>query len=340
VFSSEWLDIAIGVVLVWFLFALAVSGINEGMVRLLALRTKQLWKGLSQMLDGSESPKGLVSELVGLPRWPGRPADPHPGGGAPITAKIYATKTVQGLEPRTGSNQKTRIHNIPGQVFAQALLELATTAQGADPLVKVQNYINNLGDSVPLKAQLQTILHAANNDVTQFQTGVERWFDGQMTRLSGIYKSRVRVVLVVIGIVVSVGGFGLGMRSDALRLVSDLQHDSNLRTLVVGAANQAASTDLAKGCDTSAPATPNVAACQLKGVSGLKSIDLSIHDAVPTPRASLGQRLGFLLPWRNWKAALGVLITAIAISFGASFWYTALKRLVGLRGGSQTAPAA
>ena len=40
---SSWLDIAIGVAGVWFLLAVFVSAINELIVRILALRSKQLW---------------------------------------------------------------------------------------------------------------------------------------------------------------------------------------------------------------------------------------------------------------------------------------------------------
>jgi hypothetical protein len=35
--------------------------------------------------------------------------------------------------------------------------------------------------------------------------------------------------------------------------------------------------------------------------------------------------------WGNWRTLLGVVITAVAISFGATFWYDALRRLIGLR---------
>jgi hypothetical protein len=344
VLNSDWLEIAIGVVLIWFLFALIVSAINEGVVRLLAIRAKQLWKALNQLLDGTESPKGLLKEVVAVPAWARRPADPHPGEGL-VTSKLYATSTVQGLENRTGDTQKTRIHNIPAPVFSHAVLEMALAAPGSTPIDQVRNYVEGLGD-VPLKPQLEAILASADNDVNRFRAGVERWFDAQMTRLSGIYRAQVRIALVVIGIVLAAVGFGMGLRSDAIALVGDLQHDVNLRTLVVGAATDAAGTDLAKagGCDvttaTVATATsPNIPACQFKGVEALKNIDLSFHDSGPKANAGVGERLGFLAPWRHWRPFLGVLITGVAISLGSSFWYSVLKRLVGLRGTTSTTPA-
>jgi hypothetical protein len=333
-FNSEWLDIAIGVLLVWFMLAVVVSALNEGIVQILGLRPKQLWRVLAQLVDGTELPAGLMRNLAGLPAWPGRPSDPYPGGGAPMVYKLYATKAIQSLENRTKPDQRTRIHNIPTAVFSQAVLELAMSAEGARPIDKVQNYVDGLGD-IPHGRQLKTLLATAGDDIGKFQAAVERSFDGQMTRLSAIYRTQVRIALVVIGIAVSVAGFGLGLRSDALRLVSDLQHDQNLRTLVVGAATEAAKADLAKagGCD--ATNAPNSAVCELAGAARLKRIDLAFHpaDTGPGPKASAAKRLGFLMPWRHWPATLGVLTTGIAISFGSSFWYRILQRLVGLRGG-------
>jgi hypothetical protein len=59
-----------------------------------------------------------------------------------------------------------------------------------------------------------------------------------------------------------------------------------------------------------------------------------VHGSGPSAGAGLGERLGFLLPWRHWLAFLGVLITGVAISFGSTFWYGVLKRVVGFRPGA------
>ena len=62
-FDSQWLDIAIGVVFVWFLLALSVTAINEALARFFSLRSKQLWKALHQMLDG-QTERGRDHELA------------------------------------------------------------------------------------------------------------------------------------------------------------------------------------------------------------------------------------------------------------------------------------
>jgi hypothetical protein len=155
-----------------------------------------------------------------------------------------------------------------------------------------------------------------------------------MTRLSRLYRAQVHVVLVFIGMVIAVVGFGFGLQSNALQLVSELQHDQNLRTVVVGAASAAVRGDLAKAGNCNLGTDPNPAACQLRGVSSLNKIDFALRGDAPPTGSSFGERLGFILPWRHFYAALGVVITGIAVSFGSSFWFALLQRLVGLRGGA------
>lgn len=339
--NSEWLDIAAGVMLVWFLFALGVSAVNEGLVKLLALRSKQLWSALRQMLDGSESPQGIFRNLVGMPAR-SRPSSPYPAANAPISARLYATQTLQALEIRSKPTQKTRIEHIPASVFSHALIELASGASAVGGvsgavagITQVESYIDGLPPG-PLKSQLQAVLVGAGADVAQFRDGVESWFNGQMTRLSRLYRAQVHVVLVFIGLVIAVVGFGFGLQSNALQLVSELQHDQNLRTVVVGAASATVRGDLAKAANCNLATDPNPAACQLRGVSSLNKIDFSLRGDAPPSGASFGERLGFLLPWRHFYAAVGVVITGIAVSFGSSFWFALLQRLVGLRGGASS----
>ncbi|MFT7649985.1 MAG: hypothetical protein ACI8Y4_004750 [Candidatus Poriferisodalaceae bacterium] len=49
---SVVLDVVIGLVLVFFVFSLVASGIHEAETRMLATRSKQLWRALGTLLDG------------------------------------------------------------------------------------------------------------------------------------------------------------------------------------------------------------------------------------------------------------------------------------------------
>ena len=56
---SEILDVAIGLVLVWFLLSIAVSGINEAFSWLTRMRAKQLWRTLAGIVDSTVKPQAL-----------------------------------------------------------------------------------------------------------------------------------------------------------------------------------------------------------------------------------------------------------------------------------------
>jgi hypothetical protein len=360
VFDSEWIDIAVGVVLVWFLLAVTVAVVNELINRLLAVRAKQLWHALAQILDGAEA-KGLVVTTLRLPgkRLETRPRNttttpPTPGAGvtfvpsAPAPSldclqRFYATDTIQALENHPKAGQKTRINHIPTSVFSQAIIEMATV--GTDAAIKSSDVVARLPEG-RLKNQLRAISNVAQDDMKTFRDGVEEWFDGQMARLTAIYRSQVRLVVTVIGVVIAFGAFALGLRVDSLRLVSDLQRNENLRTAYAStgtAVAAATNADLAaKGCPPDGAITTTTTApdivCVANGLGKVKGIDVSFARAEPShPGQSLGagvvDRLSSLYDWRR---IVGLLVTIAAIGVGAPFWWDVLRRLVGLRkpGGS------
>lgn len=415
---AELLNIAIGVVFTFFALSLIVSAINETINRMLAVRSKQLWRALRRMLDDPTTrPKddrsGLLLNLHQAVTYIARPTgealqaksapadrfhrakvrqarrETRPRVGVEMTDRFYKTRTIQSMEVRTNPTKMTKIHHIPPPVFSQGLIEtiaawsneaVSTARTGLSAYEATTSSIEAfLADpSVPdgLRRQLRVFWAEANGDVQKFSEAIGGWFDSQMTRLSAVYKSQARIVLGVIGLFVVVGGFAVGLRTDSLALVTDLQHDENLRTVLASAANSAVQADLnAEGCkpadptSTSAPVPPSrppattsttavTAGCQLQGLTRLKEFDLAIHsdpkavdgnpktshsgsttgtsEYKPAPEASVGDRLRFL--GQHLRALLGVALTTLAIAFGSSFWYTILQRLVGLRGGGNTSP--
>jgi hypothetical protein len=62
---STYADLAIGLALAFLLLSLLVSGINEGMVRLLGVRAKFLWAYLRDTLHGGTAETGPVLSRIG-----------------------------------------------------------------------------------------------------------------------------------------------------------------------------------------------------------------------------------------------------------------------------------
>ena len=61
---SEILDVAIGLVLVWFLLSIAVSGINEAFSWLTRMRAQQLWRLLAGIVDSTVKPQARLRDVL------------------------------------------------------------------------------------------------------------------------------------------------------------------------------------------------------------------------------------------------------------------------------------
>ncbi len=478
--SSEWIDIALGVVVVWFLLALAVSAVNEAVIRLLAMRSKQLWLALNQLLDTPEhqrDPKWptlrtAFATAFSLWKYQGRPEDPT--DTTTQTSRLYGTSAIQALENTAKPDRKTRIHNIPSSVFVTALLELglrnttgrillgrylaslpdgdahwepvkklweeldgtvgmaevadaiealpeddqdrvrhkarlralaaaakettsgrealrayieqlpADTAgreelqqkwatavddEGRRALTEhiaklpadlayreelialnaasvdtagntIRRYIDGLPDAAPLKRQLATIWAQASENITSFRHDVEGWFDGQMARVSAMYRAQIRWITVIVAILVVLATWTYGLRVDSLTLVSDLQRDQNLRQAYAALASDISAADQAQlekdGCGTEDDASKDEVLCLARGIGKADGLDIAV-----TKRIGPGER-----PWDAvddtgdfFAVVAGLVITIVALSFGASFWWNVLRRLTGLRQGGKSAPS-
>ncbi len=406
-FDSQWLDIAIGVVTIWVLLSIVVSAVNELGNRALAIRAKQLWKALHQMLDDPREAKGVLRNSLSLWFWRGRPqagavpeplstaavpavapgatlpaptGEPTAGGpdeppsadaggvGAPsttVTQQLYATSTIQALENHPENTRKTRIHNIPSSIFSQAFIELAIGAGDVSALsaTQIETFISRVPNRA-LQRQLLALWTTASNDIAHFQQNVERWFNGQMDRLSAIYRSQVRLVMIAIGAIVVVIGFGFGVRTDSLGLVSDLQRDSALRAGLSDLGTQISSAGndglAARGCPppstppgettTTSATTVPAAICIARGLGTYQQLPLVLDGGNPATATHQSWTSALRQGWRDfvgrlgdlwtWRHVVGLAATAIALAFGASFWFNVLGRLVGLRQHGQSAPSA
>ena len=67
--QSEIIDLAIGLVFVWFVLSLLISVINEAFALVFRIRAKHLWLGISRLLDpvNSTYSRRLWDTTVSLP---------------------------------------------------------------------------------------------------------------------------------------------------------------------------------------------------------------------------------------------------------------------------------
>jgi hypothetical protein len=130
-FSSGAIDLALGLIVIFLIFSLVVSGINEGITRILASRSRQLWKSLRTLLDG---PTGKGDQ---------RPLKEGQGDTS-FTSQLYENPIIKQFE-KAVHDSHTRLSHIPGNAFAQGLIDvLVPNGDGHTTVEEVRRKIKEL----------------------------------------------------------------------------------------------------------------------------------------------------------------------------------------------------
>jgi hypothetical protein len=284
--GSDMLDVAIGMVFVYLLLSLISSAINELIELRLKNRAADLEKGLRELLN-----------------------DPT---GANWVKKVYDHGMVNGLFKGSYDPAKKNKSNLPSYIpsrnFALAMLGiLAPDGSQTAPIDSLRAAVDKI-DVAPVKTALTALLRDAGQDIAAFRQGIERWFDSSMDRVSGWYKRRSQVILVVLGLLLAAA-----LNVNSLVVANDLWIHKAQRDALVGAAQgylQSHASDDGTG-------------------AGLKG---RIDDF-----ESYGLPIGWDAAWSKhpfcwWLTSLlGWLVTACAVSLGAPFWFDLLNKFVVVR---------
>jgi hypothetical protein len=302
-FGSIILDVGVGLILIYLLLSLIASSINEVIAAWLKTRAKMLDKALHDLL-GNGSCDALIECLY-----------EHP-----LICSLYKGKTYQ--EARNGS---TLPSYIPARNFALAIMDLAV--RGIDPAAAaaagaesppitinaVRAQVGRLGSPTVQRAVL-TALDTANGDLATAQANLEAWFNSIMDRVSGLYRRKTQWALFAIGLVLAAL-----LDADTVRIAKDLYREPGVRAVAVGMANSITSKD------TVTTTAAKSAMAKLDSLSQPLGLTIQFVGAWPTKQEA--QAI-----WHRVSLGLfGWLLTALAVSLGAPFWFDALNKIVTLR---------
>ncbi|WP_182886486.1 hypothetical protein [Microbispora sp. H10885] len=223
---------------------------------------------------------------------------------------------------------RTSIADIPPARFAVAVLEIATEHGGVEALMRDLDALNS-----PLSRPLKAVWNRASHDLEAFRRGVEDWFDGEMERLTLLYRRYVRWVIAALGLLVTLL-FGL----DSLEYGKTLLQDNAYRSEVTAFAQSGpeALEPLRERC---APAQDTYA-CVTDVLSTPAFVKIFTHAPVSVSMDAGGPAW----EWHgeDWWRRLttpghwpGLLLTLVAVLFGAPFWWDILRRVSGMRSRSQ-----
>jgi hypothetical protein len=307
-FGSTVLDIAIGLVFVYLLLSLAVTAASELIASALKWRAQNLRKGLERLLNPA-----LAQALY-----------EHP-----LVSKL--SKSGRGPS------------YLPSGTFALALLDVIANLNPGDPKTagSLPAPIGNVPDP-DVRRVLTLLAEEAGPDGQRLRDNIETWFNNSMDRVSGWYKRKTQIANVVLAVALTVA-----VNTDSVLIVNSLSNDSALRAALVAQAQKMAKGSTARP-DT-APSTPSSTPMDEldKRIRALSALGIPVgwtDGSGDDPRRWPGWTpgTGTSAEWgRMWMNAvrshlLGWLLTALAASLGAPFWFDVLNKIITIRSAGKT----
>jgi len=310
---SDALEVAIGLTFVFLLVSLLMTATVETIESVLRTRGSHLLEGITELL--------------------GDPA--RAGSGAAAAQSLYAHPLLQGLFKGgiTDASKERRLPSyVPSRNFALALIDQALAgrlnpaAAGTGTSIPAPAHAP-LGDRLRLAAEridneqlrhaLQQAVDVAGNDAEALAKHLVDWYDAAMDRVSGRFKRRSQHWLFWLGLATA-----LLLNINTLTIADSLSKNATLRRAVVAQAEMQA-----KAASAPTTATVNAAAEIHKLGLPIGWSQSSVDDLLrPMQCCARTQRA-----LAGLQIVLGYLLTALAVTLGAPFWFDALNRLMVIR---------
>jgi hypothetical protein len=336
--NSLVLEVAVGLALLYYVTATLVSGAAEGLTRLANVRSKTLWAALARMLaEGGSATTSLGVPFVARSLFPG-------GGGRPLVrssslvtssddgqapANVATTSTEERLSELAAlpsirsldyvTSAHTKVANIPGKVFASALMELATLKSNDESIQDKLTTLANHYQGSPLGTYLATLTSQVGYSMDRVTDDIGSWFDAQMVRVSQTYRKNIKYVLAVLGLLVA-----LACNIDSMKVADSLRSNSDLRQVVVATAG---TVQPEADCTLNPPESDPTLKTLKCGLQDLTAFDAT---GVVVPLTN-----GWTDRWKqSWTSntvahVLGLALTTGAIALGGPMWFDFLMLLAG-----------
>ena len=243
------------------------------------------------------------------------------------------------------SNQLLLPAYIPSRTFALAMIDILNKNKqvGVDVMTDIQRFLAahhaEFQDNKATEALL-ALATDAQDDLKKFQHNLENWYNSAMDRASGWYKKYTQSILLVTGLVLA-----MIFNVDSIRIVRVLWFDRDARQGMVDAANQYMKDH------PNPPAKAVVPDANAAKTFDASDLEKRLNDTTQQFRAVAGSSLlpvgwgrsfkdGWKFFWDNKVTGLwrlierfpGWLVTALAVSLGAPFWFDLLNKFMVVRG--------
>jgi hypothetical protein len=221
-----------------------------------------------------------------------------PSGAASLLQNFYAHPVIASL-----MDGQSHPSYIPARSFSRVIMDLVTPkVPGTLDFKALDDGINDLPPG-RVKTTLLALIQDAHRDLPTAQQNIEAWYDDAMERVSGWFKRHTQIVTVVVALLITVA-----TNADTLYMAQRLWADPGMRSKLV---------EQAKTLNPNGGTPPTAA-------------EISTEES---------QLVGSVIGWGHppsdtgaWlQALLGWIITTVAVSLGAPFWFDALNKFMNIR---------
>ena len=237
-------------------------------------------------------------------------ADPEKTG---LTQKVLDHHLIKG----SAVNQKRESY-IASETFARVLIDIIDKASGgAAKAAKTSSDIKRALDKAQLpeevKSAMTGLIDNVDTTINDLRDNLQTWFDSSMERISGWYKRKLQIISFAVALLLAVS-----LNVDTIAIGQSLWQNPVLRAKIADEAAVAVEACRSK---------ENPEDCLFLKETEEARERLKKFPIGWTESADGSPANG---PWFFFKI-IGWLITALAVSLGAPFWFDVLDKLNGIR---------
>ncbi|MGE0589856.1 MAG: hypothetical protein AB7O48_14865 [Cyclobacteriaceae bacterium] len=268
---------------------------------------------------------------------------------------------LRGPDVKAGSDQRGLIESTIGSGTVN-ITSVKSTENDSPSKIKIDSTTKRLLSGLWVDAQ---------GDVEKFKEMLEQWFDETMERATGWYKKYSQVSLFFVGMVIAVM-----FNVDSIQIVQKLSKDPKVREQLVQQASayvkehpalleelrqrqEKLDKDLRDRTEANNADSIEIQKSKYEAQAQyekkrkrLDSLENAVDDLIKSDIQDANDLLA--LGWRKeckknchceeckiigfngWSSIIGWILTALALSLGAPFWYDLLNKLMKLRASVQT----
>jgi len=358
-FNSTVLDVVIGLVFIYLLYSLFATIIQEIFATYRNLRAKILKKGIARMLDDDSKEYSLFATINQeiLATYRNLRAKILKKGIARmldddckeicLSEEFYKHPLIKYLGENKRYGKPGKPAYLTAQNFSKVLIDLLRgdnfqPGQSQNPLI--QQALNDgkilwkdrINISPETLSYIKSIWADAQGDVEKFRVLLEQWFDDTMERASGWYKKQTQVILFFIGLSIAIF-----FNVDSISIAKKLSNNPKLASQLANNASVYLQNHEEIGINPSDSGEIIPKDKITESIALIDSANSLVQKNIKDANKLLG--LGWTKVCKNgeskfsfwpnfyWHSIFGWVITALAISLGAPFWFDLLNKLMKLR---------